>query len=89
MRISFSIFLGEFCDEEKEWICFAFDGVVFFGRQLKVLMRHLFFKGQGNLCLADGDLLKIGNPARLNDFTSLGDLLVGARLSPEKEPKLS
>jgi len=36
---------------------------------------------QGSMCLADGDLLKFGNPARLNDFTSLGDFLVGARLS--------
>ena len=40
------------------------------------------------MCLADGDLLKIGNPARLNDFTSLGDLLVGARLGPEKRTQI-
>jgi len=48
VRISFSIFLGEICDEERNGFVLHLM-VWFFGRQLKVLMRRLVFQGTGQL----------------------------------------
>ena len=39
--------------------------------------------------LADGDLLKVGDPAWLDDLSTLGDLLVAAGLSPAKKERLN
>ena len=63
--------------ETKKNARFAVDVLPTFGLFFKEIEEAVVMTA-----LADGDLFKVRDPSWLDDFASLGDLLVAARLGP-------